>query len=104
MHCPSSCILLAHFVDDLYESFVCRLCLPIFLRVIERCMMVLDLVEFQHLPYITVDKGCAIVIDNLVRYPKPHNYVLFDKVCYCSSCGFTEWHCLYPFFEIFRSH
>ena len=28
--------------------------------------MVLDLVQFQHLPYITVDKGCAIVTDNLV--------------------------------------
>ena len=50
--------------------------------------MVLDLVEFQHLPYITVDKGCAIVTDNLVEYSKPHNYVFLDEVCHCSSCGF----------------
>ena len=31
--------------------------------------MVLDLVEFQHLPYIIVDKGCAIVADNPVGTP-----------------------------------
>ena len=45
--------------------------------------MVLDLVEFQHLPYFTVDKGCVIVTNNPVGYPKPHNYVFFDEVCYC---------------------
>ena len=66
--------------------------------------MVFDLVEFQHLPYITVDKGHAIVTDNPVGYPKPHNYVFFDEVCYCSSCGFMEWHCLCLFDEILRSH
>ena len=32
--------------------------------------MVLDLVEFQHLPYLTVDKECAIVTNNLVGYPQ----------------------------------
>ena len=52
--------------------------------------MVFDLVEFQHLPYITIDKRCAIVTNNPVGYPKPHNYVFFDEVCYYSSCGFTE--------------
>ena len=50
----------------------------------------LDLVELQHIPYITIDKGCAIVTDNPVGYPKPHNYVLLNEVCYRSSCGFTE--------------
>ena len=67
-------------------------------------MMVLDLLEFQHLPHITIDKGCAIVTDNPVRYPKPHDYVFFDEVCYYSSCDVMEWHCLYLFGEVFRSH
>ena len=31
--------------------------------------MVFDLVELQHLPYITIDKGCVIVADNLVGAP-----------------------------------
>ena len=44
--------------------------------------MVLDLVEFQHLPYIIVDKGCAIIIDNPIGYSKPDNYVLLNEVCY----------------------
>ena len=66
--------------------------------------MVLVLVEFQHLPRITINKGCAIVTDNPTGYPKPHNYVLFDEVCYCSFRGFMEWHCLYPFGEVFHSH
>ena len=104
MHCPSFCILLAHFADDLYGGLVCHLCLTIFLRVIGRWTMVLNLIEFQHLPYFIVNKGCAIIIDNPVRYPKPHNYVFFDGVCYYSSCGFTEWHCLCPFGEVFHSH
>ena len=104
MHYPSSCILLAHFADDLYEGLVCCFCLPISLRVIRRRTMVLDLVEFQHLPHITVDKVCAIVTDNPMGYPKPYNYVLFDEVCYCSPHGLTEWHCLRPFGEVFSSH
>ena len=66
--------------------------------------MVLDLVEFQHLPYFTVDKECAIVTDNPVEYSKPHNYVFFDEVFYYSSYGFTEWHYLYPFCEVLCSH
>ena len=66
--------------------------------------MVLDLVELQHLPHITVDKGCAIVTDNPMVYPKPNNYVLPDEVCYYSSCDITKWYCLYPFGEILCSH
>ena len=104
MHCPSFYIFLAYFVDDLYEGLVCHLCLPISLRVIGRWTMVLNLVEFQHLPYFTIDKSCAIVTDNLVRYPKPDNYVFFDEVCYFSSRDFMEWHCLCPFGEVFCSH
>ena len=50
--------------------------------------MMFVLVEFQHLPYITVDKGRAIVADNPVGYSKPHNYVFLNEVCYRSSCGF----------------
>ena len=42
--------------------------------------MMLDLVEFQHLPYVTVDKGCAIVADNPVGYFKPHNDVFLDDI------------------------
>ena len=66
--------------------------------------MVLDLVELKHLPHITVDKECAIITDNPVEYPKPHNYVLLDEVCYCFSYGFTEWYSLCPLSEVFRSH
>ena len=53
-------------------------------------MMMLDLVEFQHFPYFAVDKGCAIVTDKSVGYPKSHNYIFLDEVCYCSSRGFAE--------------
>ena len=66
--------------------------------------MVLDLVEFQHLPYIIVDKGYTIITDNPIGYSEPDNYVLLNEVCYCSSRNFMERHYLYPFGEIIRSH
>ena len=66
--------------------------------------MILDLVELQHLPYITVDKGCAIVTGNPVGYSKPHNYIFLDEFFHCSSCGFPEWYCLCPLSEIFRNY
>ena len=52
--------------------------------------MVLDLVELQHLPYIIVEKWCAIVANNLVGYSKPHNYIFLDEVCHCCFCGFPK--------------
>ena len=91
MRHPSSYVFLAHFADDLYEGQVCCLCLPIPLRVIGRRMMVLDLVELQHLPHITIDKRYTIVTDNPMGYSKPDNYVLINEVCYYSSRGLMEW-------------
>ena len=41
----------------------------------------LDLVKLWHLPYITVDKWCAIVTDDPMRHPKSYNYILLDEVC-----------------------
>ena len=67
-------------------------------------MMVLDLVELWHLPYITVDKWCVIITDNPVGYPKPHNYVFFDEVRYYSSYGLTEWYYFCLLCEVFYSH
>ena len=66
--------------------------------------MVLDLVELQRLPYITIDKWCTIVTDNPVGYSKPYNYIFLDEVFHCSSYGFPEWHCLCPLSEIFYNY
>ena len=66
MRHPSFHIFLAHFVDDLYEGLVC-------------CLMVLDLIEFQHLPHIAVEQRCAIVTNDPIGYPKPDNYVPLMK-------------------------
>lgn len=64
----------------------------------------LHLVEFQHLPHFSIDKGCTIGSYDSVRYPKSKNYILFDEICHNFSGGFVEWYSLYPLGEIFCSY
>ena len=66
--------------------------------------MVFDLIKFQHLSYLTVDKWSTIVIYDPMRYPKFGNYFFLDKVCHNISYDFTEWYGLYPFGELFHNH
>ena len=66
--------------------------------------MVFDLIELQHLPYLTIDKWSAIVTDDPMRYPEPNNYGLLDKICHDSSCGLTEWYGFFLFGKILRSY
>ena len=61
------------------------------------------MIELQHLSYFTIDKWCAIVINDPMRYFEPDNYVFLDKICY-SSYGLIEWYDLYPFGKVLHSH
>ena len=48
--------------------------------------------------------GLPFVTDDPMRYSKPDNYVLLDKICHGSSYGLTKWYGLYPFGKVFCSH
>ena len=104
MHCPSLNIFLIHLTNDLDEGLVCCFCLPIPLGVIGRQSVVFDLIELQYLSYFTIDKWCAIVTDDPMRYSKPDNYVFLDEICHGFSYGLAEWYGLCLFGKVLRSH
>ena len=104
MHCLSLSIFLIHLANDLDEGLGCYFYLPIPLGVIGQQPVVFDLIELQHLSYLTVDKWCAIVIDDAIRYFEPNNYVFLDKICHGFSCGLIKWYGLCPFGEVLHNY
>ena len=53
---------------------------------------------------IFVDKGSAVIADNLIGNAKSTNYVLTDEICNCWTGSFLQQDRLNAFCEILCSH
>ena len=91
MHYPSSCIFLAYFANDLYEGLVCRLCLTIPLGVIRRWPMVLDLVELQHLPFITILLTKGMPLSLIILWDTPNLTIMFSLMKFATTPPVALW-------------
>ena len=93
-----------HFAENSQQHSISRLCLAIALGIIRSRLSMLNVAMVKQFTNIFVDKGSAIITNNLMGNAKPTNYVLTDEICNCWTGSLLQWDRLNPFCEILRSH
>ena len=83
MFTPSSLVFVDHLAENSQQYSISHLHLAIAMGLIRSRLSMLNVVMVKQYIDIFVDKGSAVIADNLIGNAKSTNYVLTDEICNC---------------------